>query len=100
MAAVVGAMGGERGVANRVLGNIPAGSIDPAEARKAMIPVGNKVTLDVLMARNKAMALVAVPLCVLSLSNSCMARMPNGVAALPRPSTLADMFRIIAPMAG
>ena len=65
-----------------------------------MIPVGSRVTLEVLIARNSAMALVAVPLCGLSLSSSCMARMPNGVAALPRPSTLAEMLRIMAPMAG
>ncbi len=90
----------EQMVANSVVGRMPAGSTDPAAARSAMIPVGSRVTLEVLMARNRAMALVAVPLSGFSLSSSCMARMPNGVAALPRPSTLADMLRIIAPMAG
>ena len=58
------------------------------------------MTEEVLIARNITMALLAVPLCGLSLSSSCIARMPNGVAALPRPSTLAEMFIIIAPIAG
>ena len=65
-----------------------------------MTPVGSKVTLEVLMARNNAMALVAVPLCGLSLSSSSMARMPNGVAALASPSMLLEMLRIIALIAG
>ena len=90
----------EHTVANSVVGRMPAGSIEPAEARSAITPVGSSVTDDVLMARNSAMELVAVPLCGLSRSSSCMARMPNGVAALPSPSALADMFRIIAPIAG
>ncbi len=90
----------EQMVANSVVGTMPAGSLEPAAARSAMTPVGSSVTLEVLIARNSAMALVAVPLCGLSVSSSCMARMPNGVAALPRPSTLAEMLRIIAPMAG
>ena len=90
----------EQMVANSVVGTMPAGSCDPAAALSAMMPVGSKVTLDVLMARNRAMALVAVPLFSLSLSSSCMARMPNGVAALPSPRTLADILRIMAPMAG
>ena len=90
----------EQIVANKVVGRIPAGSVDPAEARSAITPVGNRVTEDVLIARNMTMAFVAVPLCEFSLSSSCMARMPKGVAALPRPSTLAEMFMIIAPIAG
>ena len=87
-------------VANSVVGMIPAGSAEPAAARSAITPVGSRVTLEVLIARNRTMALVAVPLAALSDSSSCMARMPNGVAALPRPSTLAAMLRIIAPIAG
>ena len=65
-----------------------------------MTPVGSSVMEEVLIARNSAIALVAVPLCGFSLSSSCMARMPNGVAALPRPSTLAEKFMIMAPIAG
>ncbi len=52
------------------------------------------------MAKNRAMALVAVPGCLFRLSSSCMARMPKGVAALPSPRALADRLRIMAPMAG
>ena len=87
-------------VANNVVGRIPAGSVDPAAARSAITPVGNSVTLDVLIARNNAIEFVAVPLQGFSLSNSCIARMPKGVAALPNPRAFADMFMIIAPMAG
>ena len=90
----------EKTVANNVVGRIPAGSVEPAAARSAITPVGNNVTLDVLIARNKAIAFDAVPLHGFSLSSSCMARMPNGVAALPRPRAFADIFRIIAPIAG
>ena len=48
-------------VANKVVGKIAAGSDAPVAARRAMTPVGSRVTLDVLMARNKAMESVAVP---------------------------------------
>ena len=57
----------EHTVANRVVGRMPAGSAEPAEARSAMMPVGSSVTEDVLIARNSAMALVAVPFSPLSL---------------------------------
>jgi hypothetical protein len=56
MAAIV-----EQHVANRVVGRMPAGSADPAAARSAITPVGNRVTLDVLMARKSTMGSVAVP---------------------------------------
>ena len=87
-------------VANSVVARMPAGLADPPAARSAMTPVGRSVTAEVLMARNSTIAFVAVPLCGFSVSSSCIARMPNGVAALPRPSALAEMFRIIAPIAG
>ena len=87
-------------VASRVVGRMMAGSALPAAARRAMTPVGSRVTLEVLMARNRAMALVAVPGRSLRRFSSCMARMPKGVAALPRPRALAERFRIMAPMAG
>ena len=41
----------------------------------------------------------AMPLCPLSRSSSCIALMPNGVAALPIPSRFALMLEIIAPAA-
>ena len=90
----------EHMVAKRVVGRIPAGSTESAAARSAITPVGSRVTLEVFMARNMTMESVAVPGCGLSLSSSCMALIPKGVAALPRPSALADIFKIIAPMAG
>ena len=87
-------------VASRVVGRMAAGSAEPAAARRAITPVGKRVTELVLIARNRTMAFVAVPGCEFSLSSSCMARMPNGVAALPSPRALAERLRIIAPMAG
>ena len=77
-----------------------AGSRAPSPARMAMTPVGSTATPEVLMARNRTIALVATPGRRLSFSSSCMARTPKGVAAFPRPSTLAAMFMIIAPIAG
>ena len=66
-----------------------------------MVPVGAiSVIAEVLIARNITMALVAVPGFELSLSSSSIALIPNGVAALPRPSMLLEMFRIIALIAG
>ena len=90
----------ERMVAIRVVGKIPAASALPSVSRMAMTPVGSRVTEEVLMARNRHIALVAVPFSGLSLSSSCIALMPNGVAALPRPSAFAAMFKIIADIAG
>ncbi len=79
---------------------IDSGAADPAAARIAITPVGSTATPDVLIARKSTIAFVAVPGCLLSVSSSCIALMPNGVAALPRPSTLAPMFMTIAPIAG
>ena len=90
----------ETQVANSVVGRMPAGSWEPAATRNAMTPVGSKVTDEVFMARNSTIALLAVPLTGFSLSSSCIARMPNGVAALARPRTLAERLRIMAPIAG
>ena len=79
---------------------MPAGSAEPALARSAITPVGSRVTLEVLMARKSAIESVAVPLFGFSLSNCSMARMPKGVAAFPSPRTLAERFKMMAPMAG
>ena len=87
-------------VAKIVVGTIPAGSSEPAVARNATTLVGSNVSPAVLMARNSTIALEAVPLTGFSLFSSSMALMPKGVAALPSPSRLADMFMIIAPIAG
>ena len=87
-------------LANHVGKKMPAASADPSEARTPIIPLGSTASPAVLIARKSAIALVAVPGRLFSLSSSWIALMPNGVAALPRPSMLAEMLRIIAPMAG
>jgi len=87
-------------VANSVVGKIAAESMEPAAALRAITPVGRSVTEDVFIAMKSAMAFVASPFTGLSLSSSCMARMPKGVAALPSPSALAARFKIMAPIAG
>ena len=62
-------------------------------------PVGNNVTLDVLIARNSAIELSPC-LAGVEFVGSRIARIPNGVAAFPRPSAFADIFRIMAPTYG
>ncbi len=57
-------------------------------------------TLEVLIARNMTMALVAVSFFSLSSCSSSIALRPSGVAALPSPSMLADMLSTIEPIAG
>ena len=52
-----------------VVGTIPAGFPDPDAARSAITPVASSATLDVLIARNRIIALLAVPLTGFSLSN-------------------------------
>src|SRR5439155_3452273 len=79
---------------------IPAGSLECAEARSAITVVGTSCNDAVLMARNNTCALVAVPGVGFSLSSSSIALIPNGVAALPRPSMLAAMLSSIAEMGG
>jgi hypothetical protein len=74
--------------------------LEPRLARIAITPSGSTATPEVLIARNSAIALLATPGRVFSVSSSRMAFSPNGVAALPRPSTFAARFRTIAPIAG
>ena len=87
-------------LANHVVRKIPAGSCEPIETRRATIPVGRMASADVLIARNITIALVAVPDCPLCLSSSCIALIPNGVAAFARPNMFADRFNTMAPIAG
>ncbi len=79
---------------------ISAGAREPAAARSAITVAGTSWTEAVLSAQSMACASLAVPGRGFSVSSSCMARMPNGVAAFPRPSTLAETFMTMAPMAG
>ena len=77
-----------------------AGFAAPAATRTPRTPVGSSARCVVLIARNRHIAFVAVPLRGLILSSSSMALMPMGVAALARPKALAAKFRIIADIAG
>ena len=77
-----------------------AGCELPAVARKAIAVAGINVIPAVLIARNVHIALVAVPLSLFKVSSSSIAFKPNGVAAFPNPSILADMFITIEPIAG
>ena len=87
-------------LANHVGKKMPAASVEPSETRRPRTPLGSTASPAVLMARKSTMALLAVPFRPFSLSSCSMARMPNGVAALPKPSMLLEILRIMALMAG
>lgn len=86
----------EHAVAIMVGPMISVGLADPAAASTATVVALMRVTDEVLMARNMHMASVAVSLTGLSFCSSCIALSPSGVAASPRPNTLAARFIIIA----
>ena len=65
-----------------------------------MMETGMMVSPDVFSTRNMIMELVAVSFFGFSVCNSCMAFRPTGVAALSRPSMLAEMFMKMLPRAG
>ena len=65
-----------------------------------MMEMGMIVMPDVLSVRNIIIELLAVSFALLMLCNSCMALRPMGVAALSRPSILAEIFIKMAPKAG
>ena len=87
-------------VAKSVVAMIPQGFRLPSAARMLTTPLGSKARPEVLIAKNRHIALVATPLYLESLLSSCIALMPRGVAAFPSPSMFAEMFMIIAAMAG
>jgi hypothetical protein len=73
------------------------------EENASLIPIivaGIKVIQEVFNAINVHIASDASGLLWFNSCNSCMAFIPKGVAAFPKPSMLALRFRIIAPMAG
>src|SRR5262245_41467953 len=86
--------------ANHVKTRIDPGALEPADARRASTVVGRMANPAVLIARKVTMAFVATPFFGFRVSSSCIARIPNGVAALPRPRTLLAMLRSIALIAG
>jgi hypothetical protein len=90
----------ENEVATSVGSQMPAASFEPMDALRAITPRGARATLEVLMARKSAMALVATPRTGFRRSSSIIALMPKGVAALPSPNMLLAMFMIMALMAG
>ncbi|MNR31931.1 hypothetical protein D3C85_1494730 [compost metagenome] len=68
--------------------------------RMAMTDVGISVSPAVFRTMNMIWALLAVSALGFSAWSSRIALSPSGVAALSRPSRLADTFIIIAPCAG
>lgn len=84
----------------KVAPTISAGLTEPAADRRAMIVAGTKVNPVVHRARSVHIAGEAVSLFGLSFCSSCMALMPKGVTALPKPSMLALTVMTIAPIAG
>ncbi len=67
---------------------------------RAITPSGNSETLVALMARKSTIESLAHAGVRFSVCSSVIAFRPNGVAALPRPSTFDARFMIIAPIAG
>ena len=79
---------------------ISAGLAAPFAIRKAITEVGIRVMPAVLSTRNIIWALLAVSFSGFNSCNSFIAFKPTGVAALSRPSILAEKFIIIDPLAG
>ena len=81
--------------------NVVFGGDLPAARSAPTVPLGGiNVMAEVLIARKSTMGFEATPGSGFSFASSDMAFRPKGVAALPRPSMLAAMFMIMAPMAG
>ncbi len=79
---------------------ISVGLAEPALLRKAITVVGNKV-MALVFSKSKVIILSeAVSGLGLSCCNSCMACKPKGVAALPKPSRLAQKFSTMPLKAG
>ena len=62
--------------------------------------IGMSVSPDVFSTRNIIIGLLAVSFFLFSSCSSCMALSPIGVAALSRPSMLAEKFMNMVPIAG
>ncbi len=87
-------------VAKRMGIKTSVGLAAPACTRYIMMLIGIKQRPEALSTKNIIIASVAVSLSLLSVCSSCIALRPIGVAALSRPSILADTFIKIEPMAG
>ncbi len=80
--------------------NTSVGCAAPCSARYKNTAIGNNVTEDVLSTKNKICELVNVSFTGASVCMSCIALIPNGVAALSKPRILADIFMVMLPNAG
>jgi hypothetical protein len=87
-------------VAINVVPTISAGLIELKFIRMAIRVVGIRVILDVFNASSVHIAVLALSLSGLSFCSSCMALMPIGVAALPRPRMFALILDMMYPSAG
>ena len=76
------------------------GFLPRAAASKPIAVTGMSVIELVLIASSMHIAFVATPGRALSLSSSLIARRPSGVAALFKPSMLAETLSTMAPSAG
>jgi hypothetical protein len=72
---------------------ISVGLAELKDSRMAIMVAGIKVIQEVFKARNVHMASEASDESRFNFCNSCIAFMPSGVAALPRPNILALKFR-------
>src|SRR6476659_9559882 len=80
--------------------NTLVGLVLPLLARYAIMEIGISVRPLVCNTRNMICELLAVSFFGFSSCKLFIARKPNGVAALSRPSILALKFITICPMAG
>ena len=87
-------------VASKIGINTSVGLIAPCSARYKNTAMGNNVTDEVFNTKNKICAFDKVSLLGESDCISCIALIPNGVAALSKPSMFAEIFMVILPKAG
>ena len=71
------------------------GFLEPAIARSPKMVVGRSCTEQVLNRRNRHISLLGFSFFLFSWSSFFMASNPEGVAALPIPSILEEMFKEI-----
>jgi len=90
----------EMKVLSRIGINTSVGCAAPICARYTMILIGMMIRPEVLITKNIIIGLEAVSFFGFSSCSSFIAFSPNGVAALSRPSILADIFMKMDPNTG
>lgn len=80
----------------QVAGRMSSGAAEPACMRSIAVVAGMSWIEAVLTTTNIAISFVAAPSARCSLAISHIARMPSGVAALPRPRKFAMRFMVMA----